>query len=393
VPWLLIHRYILFDLLRVFAMALVAITGILLMAGVVAEASQQGLGPDQVLDIAPLLVPGFLPYTVPATCLFSVAVVYGRLAGDNEVTAIKAAGISVSRIIWPALLIGGLASAGVYWLYQEFIPSSTYKLRSVVIEDIEEWMYAKLRRDQMFNESRMGYSIWVREVQGRRLLYPTFVKKDPQGRDEIVAIAKEAELRVDLKQGILNVHMLRGEISRSQQGGDATRVIFDEEVVPVPLPPIGAHRNVRARELTNAQLHERRAKLVERRQKQEQERHSEISAGQGEGQGRAHAEGIQFLTAMINEVDTEAAARPALSFSCVFFVLVGCPVGVWFHRRDYLSAFVTCFLPIVLVYYPLMMFGMNMGKKGRLDPLIGLWCGNALLAVVGLTLLYRLVRR
>jgi lipopolysaccharide export system permease protein len=393
VPWHLLQRFILMDLLRVFVMALVAITGILVMAGVVAEASQQGLGPEQVLGIVPLLIPGFLPYTVPATCLFSVAVVYGRLAGDNEVTAIKAAGIPVTRVIWPGLLVGALASLAVHLLYENYIPRSTYMLRSAVIEDIEQWIYAKLRRDQHFNESKMGYSIWVREVQGRRLLYPTFVKKDAQGRDEIVAIAKEAELHVDLRQGILNVHMLRGEISRGQQGGSDTRVIFDEEIVPVPLPPIEANRRVRPRELTAAQLQERRKSLVELREEFQSDRDRPRDPPLRDEELRLHTERIQFAGQQINEVDTETAMRPALASSCIFFVLIGCPVGIWFHRRDYLSAFVTCFLPIVLVYYPLMMFGINMGKRGQLDPTYSLWMGNALLGIVGLTLLSRLVKR
>src|SRR5262249_21348409 len=42
-------------------------------------------------------------------------------------------------------------------------------------------------------------------------------------------------------------------------------------------------------------------------------------------------------------VDAEIHMRPALSFGCLFFVLVGCPVGIWFSKSDYLSAFITCF--------------------------------------------------
>ncbi len=49
---------------------------------------------------------------------------------------------------------------------------------------------------------------------------------------------------------------------------------------------------------------------------------------------------------------TELHMRPALALGCLCFVLVGCPVGIWFSRSDYLSAFITCFLPIVVIYYP-----------------------------------------
>jgi lipopolysaccharide export system permease protein len=73
-------------------------------------------------------------------------------------------------------------------------------------------------------------------------------------------------------------------------------------------------------------------------------------------------------------------------------VLVGCPVGIWFGRRDYLSSFITCFLPIVLVYYPLMLCGMNMAKSGRFAPWLAVWPANIVLAGAALMLYRRLLR-
>src|SRR3954469_14129199 len=97
---------ILWELTKVFLMSLVGITGILLMAGIIAEASQQGLGPAQVLAAIPLLIPSTLPYTIPATTLFATCFVYGRLAADNEILAIKAAGVTVTAVLKPGLVLG-----------------------------------------------------------------------------------------------------------------------------------------------------------------------------------------------------------------------------------------------------------------------------------------------
>lgn len=47
----------------------------------------------------------------------------------------------------------------------------------------------------------------------------------------------------------------------------------------------------------------------------------------------------------------------------------------------------TCFLPIITLYYPLMLVGQNMSKEGMLAPYVSLWIGNFILAVLaGLTL-------
>ena len=84
--------------------------------------------------------------------------------------------------------------------------------------------------------------------------------------------------------------------------------------------------------------------------------------------------------------------RPALALGCLCFVLIGCPVAIWFQRRDYLSNFVTCFLPIVVVNYPLMMLAIHLGKDGRLDPDLGVWLGNLVLGTAGLALLRYVAR-
>src|SRR5436309_6282545 len=113
---------ILVELCKVFVLCLIGITGILLMAGIIAEASQQGLGPGQILAAIPLLIPSTLPYTIPATTLFATCVVYGRLSADNEILAIRAAGVNLSTVVWPGILLGLVMSAATMALYYRTIP-------------------------------------------------------------------------------------------------------------------------------------------------------------------------------------------------------------------------------------------------------------------------------
>jgi lipopolysaccharide export system permease protein len=91
-------------------------------------------------------------------------------------------------------------------------------------------------------------------------------------------------------------------------------------------------------------------------------------------------------------LDVELLMRPALSLGCLCFILVGCPVGIWFSRSDYLSSFITCFLPIVFIYYPLMLCGTNMAKDGRINPIPLVWCADAIMGALGVGLFVRLMR-
>src|ERR671933_158099 len=152
---------ILWELCKVFLMSLIGITGILLMAGIIAEASQQGLGPGQILAAIPLLIPSTLPYTIPATTLFATCVVYGRLSSDNEILAIKAAGVNVRMVIWPAVLLGVITTGVTMGLYYRLIPTTHCMLRSMVLKDVEESLYTLLHKDHAINQPRLNYAVWV----------------------------------------------------------------------------------------------------------------------------------------------------------------------------------------------------------------------------------------
>ena len=73
----LLQRHVLQDVLIVTLLALIALTLLLMSAGVIAEARKAGLGPQQILLITPFLIPGTLPYTIPLSILFGVTTVYG----------------------------------------------------------------------------------------------------------------------------------------------------------------------------------------------------------------------------------------------------------------------------------------------------------------------------
>jgi len=341
-------------------------------------------------------VPETLPYTIPATTLFAVSVVYGRLSNDNEVTAIKSAGIPISKVLWPAVWIGLVVSAGVFLLYVDFIPRCHHLLRTTPLKDLEELIYMRLRRDGSFNEPKVNYAIYVKEVQGRRLLGATFKRRDPKGGEDIVAQSREAELHVDLENNQVIVEMWHGDILKDNGN---TYSSFEHESFPVQMPSFGPDRQVRARELTNVEIVAKEAVVAEQVESMRRTMESTEALLKGDPLDKKLQDTLtaqKFLLTCkrreLFELRTEYATRPALSFGCLFFVLIGCPVAIWFQRRDYLSAFVTCFLPIIVMYYPLIMLGINLGKEGRVEPLYFMWVGNGVMGLIGMLLLWRLGR-
>jgi lipopolysaccharide export system permease protein len=392
----ILHRMILWELIKVFTIALVGITGILLMAGLIAEASQQGLGPGQVLAAIPLLIPCMLPYTVPATTLFAACVVYGRLSSDNEILAIKSAGVNPLKVVKSGVLLGLAMSVTTMGLYYEVIPLTFRMLREMVLRDAEEFMYSLLKRHGVINNPQLPYSMYVQGVRGKKLLDPVIKRKDSQGKIDAVANAQEAELRVDMPRKMLLIRMKNGITSTA----DGSRAYFQERTFDVPLPKdFGGQGPLRPRAMTWPEM------LVNHIEQDEEM--EKVVALHGvnalhlllgelpvdlEAMDRCVNNHLKDARLAQLALDVEMHMRGALSLGCLFFVLVGCPVGIWFSRSDYLSSFITCFLPIILIYYPLMLCGTGFAKEGRF-PLIPLvYAADGLLGLIAAVLFVRLLK-
>ncbi|HEV3262987.1 MAG TPA: LptF/LptG family permease [Gemmataceae bacterium] len=383
----ILHRTILWELVRVFALALVGIMSILIMGGIVAEASQQGLKPNQILAALPLLVPSFLPYTIPATTLFATCVVYGRLAADNEILAIKAAGINILRVIWPGILLGLLMSATTMALFYQLIPYTHQLLRARVMNDVEEYFYDMLKRDRCIKQPKLPYAMWVRQVQGTHLQDALFKRLDKQNHYDVIATAREAELRFDMANHQVLVSMRDGEVLSEKKRG-----YFQQNIWPVPLPPdFGVEPRPRPRALSWQDILARRREVCAEKARLESRRQAQRhQAGQRAPELKHLRNQIRARQQEIDSLDTELHMRPALSFGCLCFVLVGCPIGVWFSRSDYLSAFITCFLPIVFLYYPVLLCTTNYARQGYTGFVI--WSANAAMVVIGMVLFRQLLK-
>lgn len=390
----IIFRMILWDLIKVFLLSLITITGMLLLAGIIAEASQQGLGPQQILAAIPLLIPSTLPYTIPATTLFAACIVYGRLSSDHEVLAIKAAGCNLIHIVTPGLILGLMMSGVTLSLYYHVIPATHKMLRELAFANVEDLLYGQLKKNGTVTHAQSPYAMFVKSVQGRKLLSPVFKRKTPKGVVDMVARAREAVLRV--KDGLLFLDMRFG-VAVLDDGSTAS---FDDKTFDMPLPPgFDKYENRRPRDMTWEELVERRDEVIE----EGEHTRSEIESAKEEAARPGARPDLPQHIAQLGEklrqsrilrqhIFVEMLMRPALSLGCLCFIVAAAPVAIWFSRGDYLGSFITCFLPIVCVYYPLVLAGTNMAKEARFNEALLVFGPNVLVALAGAALLRWLLR-
>ncbi len=94
---------------------------------------------------------------------------------------------------------------------------------------------------------------------------------------------------------------------------------------------------------------------------------------------------------LIYRLQTEPYRRLSNGFTCLCFVLIGVPVAMLWRHADVLTNFFVCFVPILAVYYPLLMLSEDLSTSGKLWP-ISFWMSNAVFIAAGILLLRRIVQ-
>jgi lipopolysaccharide export system permease protein len=436
----IINRMILGQLIKVFLISLVALTGLFLVAGLVQEATQRGLSPEQLLKAIPYIIPNSLPYTIPATTLFATCVVYGRLSADNEVLVLRTVGVNIYQLLLPALVLGLLTAGVTGALYYDTIPRSQRQLRELLLDDAEGVIHRLIKNEGSLKQGSLDFALYVREVQGRDLL-DVVVKKRKADRSgyELIATARTARLTVEYRPPVSpgaglvaaesasaasgsgtndstpNVTPFwsnRGSYAIvvrmnhcfviSQGGQDASEVECLEISTPVPDAIFGKNTKGRPSGQTWNELFEYRAEVIQNeadlRRKAEYVESRARSASGAEARALREEslqirEGhLKYAARLLRGMNTEIQMRPALALSCLCFALVGCPVGIRASRADYLSVFIICFLPTVFIYYPILIGTLKMSNDGTVPP-AATWAANGVAFIAAGILIRWLMKR
>lgn len=387
----ILTRYVLSELLKVFLVALAGMTLFLLLVGLFREAYNQGLGLKQVLLLIPFVLPEALRFSVPATILFAACSVFGRLASANEVIAVKASGISPMVLLWPTFAMAFLVSLAAVWLNDVAVSWGRDGMLKVVIESVEEVAYGRLQQQRSYSSRQ--FSINVKDVQGKRLIRPEITFQG-DGDDPPTNIScAEASLHSDLIEQTLTISCRNGVLER----GGVSFSFPDTWQQVLPLDRSGGKRS--PSDLPMYAIPEDQAQQRNRIQTLAQQMTATAACQMLTGDFASLA-GTQWSRQQgqvtearqrLFRLEMEPARRWANGFSCLCFVLVGAPLAIYLRNSDLLTSFFACFLPILIVYYPMLMFGVSQCKNGDYPP-FAVWSGNLILAAIGTWLIRRVCR-
>ena len=357
------------------------------------EAVKEGLGLVQLARLVPYLLPQAMQFAVPGTMLLAATSVYGKLAANNEMVAAKSMGISPWALVWPTLVLATIVSLGAVLLNDIAVSWGRLGQQKVILESIESVTLSRLKTHGNYSNGKLR--IKVRRVDGERMIQPTVTWQSSPGKDAWNITADWAELDSRPKDAELVIRffnvLVDGPVNFTEPG------VYEHLLPLEELTLTGKSRSP-----STYALSEIGPAITEQQQRMtqlEEEMTTQAAYAMltGDMQQLAYDAWLPNEAAMgdaqykLQRFRTEPHRRWASGFSCLAFVMVGIPVAVIFRMGQFLTSFFICFLPILIVYYPLLILSVGQAKNGNLPPGV-VWIGNLTLALVGLLLMRRVER-
>lgn len=359
-----LHRYVFLQILAPFAAGLALFTFILLIARImklVEMIVNRGVPALDVLRVFAYILPAFLEVTVPMALLLAVLLACGRLSADSEITAMKAAGLSLYQIAAPIA-----AFAGIVFLLSLFLslyarPWGNSALKTAIF-DLARTRATVGLKEHVFNDEFKGLVIYVEKIEPpgsnlRRIL----ISDRRQPGEENTVVAKRGMLVAHEDTRSVNLRLFDGTIftSRaSEQGYHKTD--FNTYDVNLNLSEALGQMETREREPSEMPLQDLRAAVVRERAKGEHARPERV----------------------------ELARRFSIPFAALVFAVIGVPLGLQ-PVRAVRSRGLAVSLVIILSYYLMLSAAETLATQGKAPIALSMWTPNLVLASIGSVLFFR----
>ena len=170
----ILTRYILRAHLAPFVFSLSVLTGIRMINTVARRLETlagKGLSWSVMAEVFILSLPHILALTLPMAVLVSTLYAFSSLAADNEVTALKASGVNLTRLLLPLLVTATLFAGFMVWFNDRLLPDTNHALKLLLV-DIQRKTPTLQLKEQTINpisadgSSRARYYLQAAEIEG-----------------------------------------------------------------------------------------------------------------------------------------------------------------------------------------------------------------------------------
>lgn len=149
---------------------------------------------DLILSFIGYVLPFSLTFTIPWGFLTAVLLVFGRLSGENELTALRASGVSIARACLPVALIGLVFTGICLWINFQVAPGAQKKMKEALFRIATENPLSMFRSNEVI-DAFPGMKIFVERNNGNQLENILVYYIDPEDNSLMkVMVAREGKL-------------------------------------------------------------------------------------------------------------------------------------------------------------------------------------------------------
>jgi len=311
-----------------------------------------------VVQAIGLLIPYVLIFALPMGMLTATLLTFGRFSADNELTAVRASGISLLSLIMPLLILSVLLAAVCAVVNLQLAPKCRLAYKQLIFKSAFDRIDLLLP-ERTFIKQFAPYTLFFGRVRGNEVRNIYVYETEKWGSNVIsFTQARSGELTVDRTNKMIHLLLRDAWYTTTHEG---ERQPFFSGEVPLELgvqekeakqPGLG--------DLTFAELCEKRRELK--------------SSGM-----------------ITTPVDVQIHSQIAFSFACIGFTLIGIPLGIRAHRRE-TSVGIALSLILVVVYYSFLILGQSLETKPQLYPYLIVWAPNFIFQALGILMLRKVNR-
>tara|TARA_Y100000588_G_C14096220_1_gene856720 strand:+ start:18 stop:1157 length:1140 start_codon:yes stop_codon:yes gene_type:complete len=321
--------------------------------------------------------PELLATVLPVALLLAMLYSLTNHARNNELVAMRAAGVSRLRLCSPYLAVGLVLGTGLFAMAEFVIPRTNAKAANLLLAissqgNPEAWKHdlnVRLPKEHQFIHAERF------NVETYRLDKPTVEFRTPDGAHHELLPRQKLESRAEWKNGQWVFYNMEWK-----------RTLPGEQVPPVNLPPL-EQTNVTQLSITPAQLIT--AQKITSLSKEMAAKRLHLSLREIREFRRLNPNLRATQPEMHAKLSTQYHGRLAQPWACVVVVLVALPFGGVTARRNTFvgvaASVVLCFL-----YFILLRVGLGMGTGAVLPPVIAAWLPNAVFGLAGIIMTWRM---
>ena len=439
-----LNKYLFKQSLIPFLLSVAVITTVLFLQFLIRAVDRflgKGLDVFTIFEYLYLNLAWIIALSVPMSLLISSVMTFGRMAQQNEITALKSAGVNLYNIIKPAILFGSLVGIGLCLFNNFILPEMNYNAR-LLARDIYKKKPELSIEPGYFVDMIPQYTMIVKEMDGKDFKDVKIFSKN-QKSEQTTIYANQGSLSSD--GNMITIDLMDGEIHEIDLSDyDYYRKIkFKTHQIMISMDELMLNRTtesnrtdremripqmideIKRNKILISQIYERvedvkkeigitnlNANTLESIQEEVEklkQKHIEIPSSENELNDDSiipNLENKQYILSLTNNArqfkneftlienyektsnkfKVEIHKKFTLALACVLFTMVGAPLGI-LVRNGGMTIASGLSIAFFLVYYILLIWGEQLADRNLLNPGLGSWLPNIILFMSGMVIL------